>query len=643
MKAIARCFLAALFALGSARAATYTVTSNADDGEGSLRALCAAAAKGDTIVIPAGMVITLDSQIKTIDKATYFIGDPDNRPVITTSGSGFRAIEFGRSAAPYEFRNIVFRNIDAGASLTGGGLYLNDYTGQGVIVSNCLFDACSAKQGAALHFARQDGPHILQDCEFRDCTDTEGYVCLMAGKGRMERCLFTGNTSPASAPCALVNSGWWDAMDCVFTNNVGKQGGAIQIGNTPSNVFTRCTFVDNDATEAGGAIYSRNHYTLRDCVFRRNHAVDGGGAIFRYNGRIEYYNCLFEENGADGKTNWQGGAAVFSRDDGTSGGIVSNCVFRNNANIVGNGVGGAFYGYGSRSPTEFTDCLFEGNRALDNSGVLKLTSAATLRTCTFSSNYCSKGVSAVWIGTGDLSEIPPESPDVTEERPVLLENCTFFGNTTDTGRGCIWIDNARNVTLYHDADGAVIGNLNNYIRDNPGSPVTTNKYDALDHVSLRHCTIVDNTGGSYGALYVNNSSVTTSRVTVAATVFHGNTYNGAAKDINGAVRTLNYTVTDQANAWTIREPENSANNWFGGALGDPKFDGALAANGTEKTFLDGTHLPTLAIAASSPLRNKAPVTVATDARGVARGSVSNLAALGAYEYEPFVPTTVLIR
>ena len=606
--------LSAFFALGSSRAAVLTVTSSADDGDGTLRALCAAASQGDTIQIPAGMTITLDSAIRTIDKATYFLGDPDNRPVITTSGSGYRAIEFARSAAPYEFRDLVFRNIDAGSSLTGGGLYLSDYTPQGVIISNCLFDACSAKQGAGVHLNRLDGPAFLIDCEFRDCSTTDGYACLLNGKGTFERCLFTGNTTVNNAPGAICNGGWWFVTDCVFTNNVGKSGGAILMPNTPSNRFTRCTFIDNTATDSGGAVWGRNPYIMHDCVIRRNYAKTGG-AIFRYNGRIELYGCIFEENATAGGDNWQGGAAIFNRAD-TGGAVISNCVFRSNRNVESNGTTGALHGYGSDTLT-LVDTLFEGNEAKSGAGAMKITGPATIQRCTFRDNLCSNGIGCVQI---DITDYSYAYPDLMESRPVLIENCTFVSNTTVTGQALFWTQN-NDATV----DGTKVQNV--------------------AQLTLRHCTVVDNVvGGGYGAVTVNRNPAT-SRVDIEACVFHNNLDNKQApKDFYGPLRKVTGTVADQAaSGITIQDTAGSGNNWFGGSLGNLKFADALAANGSTILLPDGSILPTLAVESSSPLRDKVAVTTALDARGLPRGSASGFATIGAYEYIPFIPTLFLVR
>lgn len=662
-----RTLLALCASAVAATAAEYTVTSNADDGEGSLRALCTAAVSGDTIYIPGGMTITLDSVIdlKSSGKglAIVGIGDGDDRPVITCNDS-HRAFFIGRHQIPgtnpaaffrHEFRNLIFRDITSADN--GAAIYLGDYAPAGNLISNCLFEACTAPQGAAVRLDRSDAETLVQDCVFRGCASNEGYAFYVQGKLRMERCVFDGNTSsPAkvgnvAGAAAKCNGTYWLMEDCLFTNNVsGGNGGAIDIPGG-SNIFTRCDFIGNSAPNStGGAIYGRNAYTLRDCRLIDNWANDGGGAIFRYNGRIEFYNCLFQGNSTKGASNWQGGAAFFSRDDGESGGIISNCVFRGNYNMEKNGTGGAVYGYGSKGHTTIVDTLFEGNRALGNSGALKITRSTDVRNCTFSENYCYNGVSAVWAGTGDISE---ERPDVMAPRPVLFENCTFYGNTTDVHRAVLWIENSKTAQKFNfDENDVYIPDLKAYQTANPGVPTYEKSFaNSVDHVTIRHCTFAENVlGQNYGALLVNNSgSTATSRVDVVASVFHNNTFTDAKgtvnyKDINGSIQTLNYTSLDQAaNGFTIRDPENSANNWFGGELGDLKFDSALSTNGTEKVFLDGTRLPTLALAASSPLRNKAPLALALDARGVERGVVDGCADLGAYEYLPFLPTVLLLK
>lgn len=621
-------FAAAIAAAG----AELTVTSNADSGDGTLRALCASAAKGDTIRIPAGMTITLDSEITTTEKAVKFLGDPSDRPVITASGTGYRAIQFGKGSTPYEFRDLVFRGFDVGTG-SGGALYLSAYTPAPVLVSNVLFDACSAKQGAGFYSSRDDDILTVVECEFRNCTTTEGYAFMSKGRTFMERCRFDGNTAEkgaGAATVAYVNSGTssWIARDCMFVNNTGTTGGAVFFNNIATNELIGCTFATNSApTGKGGAIYGRTNYTLRNCTFRRNSAGTGGGAIYRYDGQMDLFDCVFEENSTAGSNSNgnEGGAAVSSH--GTTGkgeSIVSNCVFRCNYNEEGSGVGGALFCYVSADQTtsEIVDCLFEGNRALAGSGALTLSGASTVRSCTFITNACEK-TAALYIDTTDTSEAQG-TPDAA--KPCLVENCTFFGNVSSTDKSVVWVH----------SKNQKIGDVN---------------YACRVQLTMRNCTFAGNRmyHKTSGALYLNNGTDTDSRVDLTACVFRDNlcSQNSESRDIYHPLRTANAVVTDQAAAsgtFSVYDVAGSAGNYFGGALGDPLLDAFPAANDTRKILPDGTALPTLAFASASPLRDC--VTVATaapcDARGVERGRGATLADIGAYEFVPAFSGTCLV-
>ncbi len=599
MKPIARCFLAALFALGSARAATYTVTSNADDGEGSLRQLIADAAAGDTINIPGGMAITLNTEINWGSKPLDIVGDPANMPVLAGNGS-CRIFNFNRGNTPYRFRNLKFANY----SFTGdGSAFYLDYIPNLTHISNCVFEAIATTGTAAIRGGNARNV-LIEDCSFVNCTATEGYAAISSAYGpiAVKRCLFSGNSSPKNASCFSSNN-YWVLTDCVFTHNVGVNGGAVAIGGScETNGFVRCKFIQNYASGCGGAVWGRNKYFAQDCSFIGNSANDGGGAIFRYNGDVRLYNCNFSCNTNFCSSNYQEGGAFYNRNDSNSPTVVSNCVFRGNRALGKNSCSGAIGAMnGTKAPIDIIDCLFEDNFATNTAGAVELTTGGRIANCTF-------------VGNGTVNNAPAAinlSPGNGNGIDMDIYNCTFYQNSSTGARGVIHI-NGSNAT-----------NAN---------------------VRIRHCTFVGNTI-EWGAVYGNSNN--DPNISIEACVFSGNRNNAGTlvRDLSSAITTLNYCSFDQveSSGYTLYDSSASANNWFGGALGDLKLDGALAANGTEKTFLDGTHLPTLAIATSSPLRNKAPVTVATDARGVARGSVSNLAALGAYEYEPFVPTTVLIQ
>ena len=130
-------------------------------------------------------------------------------------------------------------------------------------------------------------------------------------------------------------------------NGVGTDGGAIWAEDNRLTVRV-CKFVNNQATEDGGAIFGKLSL-IADCSFIDNHARNGG-AVF---GSIEgMTGCRFALNTA---TTLGGGAKC---DVAT----IANCLFEENvAGILG---GGLYIYDGSVSACEFRD-----NTADDGGGL----------------------------------------------------------------------------------------------------------------------------------------------------------------------------------------------------------------------------------------------------------------------------------
>ncbi len=600
-----------LFSL-PAMAAEFTVTSPADDGGGgTLRVLVALAAAGDTIHIPGDIgPIQINSVIDFGSKPLIFLGDPANRPILTNdSVASNQLFKINRGNFEYEFRNLVFSNV----TYDGNGACIQfEYMPSGALISNCLFIACHANQGAAVFNNHGHNLIRVQDCEFINNSTADGYAYHNWQGGLvMERCTFSGNTSPTRAPAIHLGNGGATmpmcVIDSVFTDNVGVEGGVIQVGHGASNLVERCLFVDNSAT-TGGAIWARNPYVIRESVFLRNYSKSGGGALWQYGASVEIYDTIFEENWDGGGANWQTGGAVFIRQNPADTYMVSNCVFRANYCLEKDGMDGAVGAFPGDNQVTFIDCLFENNRSRGGSAAVSVKFPTTFHNSVFRDNVCTnEGASAIRIAT--------ESPT----RLVTIENSSFVRNQSKA-RGTIWI---------HTDAGA-------------GARIR-------DLVNISFCTFVNNTN-SHAAVYLNNGPTfdpLEPLTTIKGTVFYGNVdTDGNPKDIHGVVRTANNVVTDQAGTdFYIFDEDSSGPNWFGGVLGNPLFADDLAANETEKILPDGTPLPTLAIMAKSPLRHKGGpyAEVPYDARGFERGVYDNLADVGAYEFQSVLPTLLLLK
>jgi predicted outer membrane repeat protein len=86
-----------------------------------------------------------------------------------------------------------------------------------------------------------------------------------------------------------------EVIDCVFTNNTAKNGGATY----RSDAFG-CEFTNNRATESGGAmygdeIYYRNNATY--CIFTDNSAKNGGAVYMTIVNYSDFINNSASENG----------------------------------------------------------------------------------------------------------------------------------------------------------------------------------------------------------------------------------------------------------------------------------------------------------------------------------------------------------
>lgn len=234
------------------RAAVFTVLNTADSGADSLRAAVVAAngnAGLDQVVFNTGLTgtISLVSKIDITDDLT--ITGPGPRTLTISGGNSTRIFDV---TAPTTISGLRLAN---GFTDRGAGIR---YNASGLLsVSDCHFDQ---------HLATVDG----------------GAMFLFQGSLSAQRCTFT-------------------------TDQAAGNGGVVAYGEgggTPSATITNCTFVNNFASVAGGAIRqgSTTAYTaaVTNCTFVVNNAGSSGGAIALNGGTMSLLNNLFTANGAGG-------------------------------------------------------------------------------------------------------------------------------------------------------------------------------------------------------------------------------------------------------------------------------------------------------------------------------------------------------
>lgn len=246
------------------------------DGGGdftSITQACQAAGAGDTVAIQPGEYDEYDGPSSPVLIS--------NKPLSVIGMGNVESVRARISLRFYACEGLLFENIT----------FHDEYTP--IYADNC--------------------PTTIRACHFLD-------------NGRT-------NQSPSAAVC-VYSSGPALVEDCLFARNrAGAQssGGALNV--TACLTIRRCQFMDNEASDYGGAISSMGSCTvIEDCLFVGNVASDGA-AVYVYSYNSAMTDCTFYVN----RTTSRGGAAIVTELTGPAGQNV-RCIVAGTVN--GYGVGG---------------------------------------------------------------------------------------------------------------------------------------------------------------------------------------------------------------------------------------------------------------------------------------------------------------
>lgn len=279
------------------------VSSNANEGQNTLRAAIELAEEND--VITFDLTVLLSTSI-TIDKNITITGTTENAIIDASNNDRIFNIE---SNATVTLNNITLKNGNVSSDNGFGGAIINNGT---LHINNCTIENCTAFNGGAIY--------------------TSGY--------------YTINQSQ-------------------FNNNESTNyGGAIYhkgFSNTTQTQILNTQFIANTATNDGGAIYTdgfggSSSPIIVNNIFRMNIASDKGGAVYS-NGYLgisspSFLNCTFMENMAE----TDGNVIYVYGSMGEAHATIENSIVWNNINPENN------FGKGSASIklrytlTESTDC-----------------------------------------------------------------------------------------------------------------------------------------------------------------------------------------------------------------------------------------------------------------------------------------------
>lgn len=258
--------------------ATLTVTSAADSGSGSLRAIIASANPGDYVNFSsslAGKTIHLTSGQLSIGMNLAVDASSFANPVTLDAGGNSRIVEV--TAGTVVLAGLTLTNGTCPAGNAGGAILVDP--GAALSINSLTISGCMATNGSA-------GGAIY----------VYGTAKLSAVFSTISGCIATNG----SAGGAIYNSGTALIEYCTLTGNISGTGGGIYTrGGLTLNV---CTLVGNSAqpsaSGSGGGVYNYGTSTvlLNNCTLVSNSAYVGGGLYNPGAGKLILTNTIVAGN-----------------------------------------------------------------------------------------------------------------------------------------------------------------------------------------------------------------------------------------------------------------------------------------------------------------------------------------------------------
>ena len=322
------------FTLGSvsaSQAATFTVTSLADSGAGSLReAIDQANANpgADSIDFTVSGTITLSSTLPFVSFAGGPLAiDGTGQSVIISGNNSVRvmSVEDSNSSNPpsgavLEVKNLTIANGRDTPNHGGGGILNIRGT---LTVTNCVIRDNSASDGGGIY--NFFGTVTINNSSFtgNSATHWGGGVVNDNSSTTITGSTFAGNTAGDSGGGVYGGNSPVNITNSILSGNHASHGGAIYSGYVVNVVNST---LSGNTADLGGAIYGSADeggpfVSVRNSTLSGNTATTAGGALYLIVGLNAISNSTFSNNNAP-----SGGGLYGLHDPGT-GGIINSTFF----------------------------------------------------------------------------------------------------------------------------------------------------------------------------------------------------------------------------------------------------------------------------------------------------------------------------
>ena len=257
------------------RAATLNVTNLNDSGAGSLRAILAGGAPGDTVQFASGVTgtIALASSL-SITKNITILGPGSGS--LTLDGQGtVRVIDIS-TASTVALSNLTIANGRSAA--LGGGI--NTTAGVTLTLSDCVFSGNRGANGGGINVAAGSTLSVSA-CTFQGnvATAVGGGAIFTFGTATVTGSTFIANTAPINGGAFNVQPGGTLTLtnSTLSGNTSGGLGGALS--NLGTVTMINNTFAGNQGSSGSVFATGSDTVTLSNNVFMNNASSAGSGAI----------------------------------------------------------------------------------------------------------------------------------------------------------------------------------------------------------------------------------------------------------------------------------------------------------------------------------------------------------------------------
>ena len=275
--------------------ATYTVTTNADSGGGSLRQAMTDAettAEADTIVFnlsPGSETITLASALPDITKDLTIDGDNIAEGGLNVT---VQANELPDTATYRVFtivggtvvnlQNMTIQNGKGGGA-GGGGISNIAAT---LTVDNCTISGNTAEgRGWGGGILNYGGALTVQNSTISGNCDSYigGGIANWSGTTTVNNCTISGNTTRYGGGGITSYNGTLTMNNSTISGNTSDgAGGGAYICFATQNI-SNCTFSENTASQGGG-LFNAGNLTLKNSIIANNTVTDSGADYYYYSG-----------------------------------------------------------------------------------------------------------------------------------------------------------------------------------------------------------------------------------------------------------------------------------------------------------------------------------------------------------------------